>query len=477
MATAATESVSMLPSLSAPSKADERLEHIKYRITTTPPQPRRRLEKHDSQQEQQEDTEHDFSKEKQQQPQQPQQQQQHSHQPHQHKHSDDERKEDATSSSSSSAVPAKTTEAETAELIASSSHSPDYDKEDACHRLHPSLHFIPLDREHPPKEIRRAASPSTSLSPARPAAVLANVSRASSPSPATRSRSLTTSPADSPSQSPSGSPSAATRRLSARHQRRQSESPAPPSSRAADGADGQSKGPSKLRLLAPPPINSSSGRRGSRQSDARSRSPSPSPSPSPPPSPYLSPEHPRRRASFSVAINSVFPVAEALAAAAPNKLRQHPFVLYPALFIGTLLLSLPVLGLPFTAPLRAVGLGLSWAAGNFALVAGMLAVVLSVLAVIYRRVLLQMYRAVFLPPVGSALPRPFAVEEIDLNSEQWSARAVDWAEQIDQHNGSGSTPAPSAAATTGSASPSPAGSRSPSVSSPTDVPARRCCGL
>ena len=387
--------------------ADERFEHIKYSITTTPPQPRRSLR-----------------------------------QPH--------NTSDKGSAADTSAAPTKAahhTEMHKAEeerkqppqpskgeAGARDGHRPhdqevDYSKEDSqpsCQDLHPSLHFIPEDKAHPPKEIHRSQQPATkkphppSLSPSPSDSP--STSPVSSPAPA---NSRNASPSASPSTSPNGGP----RRLSQRQQKKALRA------QLASHDDGdvnpQGHSLSKLQLLAPPPINS---RRGGGGKGGASGSASPTPSPSPPPSPYLSPDHPKRRGSFASAINSVLPVHDMMAELAPNKVSRHPYFLYPALFTITLLVTMLVLRVPFTAPFSALLLAIRWLVTHLAITFALLAVALSVFMAMHRRGLYRVYRSVFFPPAGDSLPRPFLVESIDLKEERWQAKISIWAEQIDANS-------------------------------------------
>ena len=380
---------SLRPTPPPSSDADERFDHIKYSITTTPPQPRRSLRPTP---------------------------------PAQHKKDDEERKQPPQ--------PTKADPSKEDRPAAHSKEAPQYGgKEDSTaiqQALHPSLFFVPEDKEHPPREIHREHPPAKkppSLSPSP--ALSPSSSPVSSPAPA-NSRNT------SPTASPSSSPNDGTRRLSQRQQKKALRAQQAGAPHASDDGDVNPEGHSlsKLQLLAPPPINS---RRGSR-SGGSVRSPSPTPSPSPPPSPYLSPDHPKRRGSFAGAIHSVLPVQEMMAELAPAKVRRHPYFLYPALFTATLLVALLVLRLPLTTPFSALFTAVQWCFTHLAITSSVLAVALSAFAAMHRQALYRIYRTLFCPPAGDSLPRPFLVESIDLREEKWQKMIPVWAEQIDANS-------------------------------------------
>ena len=375
---------------------DARFERVKYQITTTPPQPRRSLKnnatigappKEDDAQPQHKDTPA----------------------PSAHTVKDSSQGKQPTQRE-----PKPTAKPSTDSAAKAQPHSAEATKEDVCHSLHPSLHFVPEDKEHPPREIHRSTPPPRSRSP--------------SPSAPSSSRAPANSPTASPTASPDGG---GARRLSQRQQKKALRAQQAGDGHAADDGDVKPDGSSvsKLRLLAPPPINS--GRGGGRRGSA-SRSPSPTPSPSPPPSPYLSPEHPKRRNSFASAINSVLPVHELMGELAPKKIGRHPYVLYPGLFAVTLFAALLVLRIPLTAPLSALWMAMRWSLANPAITGAVFAGLGTVLAVLYRASLYRLYKTVFLPPAGTSLPRPFKVEAIDLTDERWQKMIPVWAQQIDE---------------------------------------------
>ena len=375
--------------------ADEQFDHIKFHITTTPPQPRRSLKQQNG-----------------------------------HSNNNTADKDNAANNKQKNSSRAQTAEFDKQKEVNNRTATADKEDkqagkeasgsnqqhsqpqqplangtashEDKAHSLHPTLRFVPLDREHPPREIVRTNTPDTSPVP----------TRSSSPAPT-----------NSPSSSPQHSPATQQRRLTQRKGAQKSGS--------HDDADvsAEGKGVSKLRLLAPPPINSSNGR----QRRNSTGSPSPTPSPSPPGTPYESPSHHSRKHETVRMVNSLIPVHDIMAKLHPQQLAQHPYVLYPSLLVLLSVVGLVVLGAPLTTPFTMSWSALVWLVSNPLLTSIAVLCLLSVLGVLYRRQVAAFYKTVFLPPAGEKLPKPFSYETIELSEARWQKLIPKWSEQIDKY--------------------------------------------
>ena len=385
--------------------SDEQFNHIKYHITTTPPQPRRTLKHstHNNNTTTESDSA-DGSKQKSSSRAQPTTDFEKPKQTTDNHTAAAGKEDKPAGKEASSGQQVQQQKPQKPQANGTAAHHHD-DKEHDCHVLHPTLRFIPIDKEHPPREIVRTNSPSTSPVP----------SRSNSPAPA-----------NSPSTSPQNSPAAQQRRLTQRK-------PAQKASGAQshDDADVKSEGkaPSKLRLLAPPPINSSNGR----QRRNSTGSPSPTPSPSPPASPYQSPSHHSRAHETVRMVNSVLPVHDMMAKMHPKQLAQHPYVLYPSVAVLVLIVGLVLLDAPLSTPFSMAWRALVWAVTNPLLTFTSVLGLLGALGVMYRRQVITFYKTVFLPPAGEKLPKPFSYETIELSDARWQKLIPKWSEQIDKY--------------------------------------------